>query len=55
LSGESAYTHAEDRLKAAAESGGVGVSIERRKCPVGCVCISKYATWSIPVVDFYFG
>ena len=55
LSGENAYNHAEDRLKAAAESGGVGVSIERRKCPVGCVCSSKYATWSIPVVDFYFG
>jgi len=55
LSGENAYTHAEDRLKAAAERGGVGVSIERRKCPVGCVCSSKYATWSVPVVDFYFG
>jgi hypothetical protein len=55
LSGENAYIHAENRFKAAAANGGVGISIERRKCPVGCICINKYATWSTPVVDFYFG
>jgi hypothetical protein len=54
-SGVNAFTHAETRLREAAESGKVEVSIERRKCQMGCICPSKYATWSTPVVDFYFG
>lgn len=54
-SGENAYTHAEARLREAAGQGKVEVSIERRKCQMGCICASKYATWSTPVVDFYFG
>ena len=54
-SGESAYTHAEKRLRAAAAAGQVEVSIERRQCPTGCLCGEKYAAWSAPVVDFYFG
>jgi hypothetical protein len=54
-SGENAYTHAESRLKAAAAAGQVDVSIERRQCPMGCICPEKYAVWSTPVVDFYFG
>ena len=55
LSGVNAYTHAEARLREAAAQGKVEVSIERRKCPMGCICSSKYAAWSAPVVDFYFG
>ena len=54
-SGENAYTHAEARLKEAAGQGKVELSIERRKCPMGCICTSKYAAWSTSVVDFYFG
>lgn len=55
LSGVDAYTHAETRLREAAAHSKVEVSIERRKCQVGCICASKYAAWSTPVVDFYFG
>lgn len=55
LSGVNAYTHAEARLREAAADSKVEVSIERRKCQMGCICASKYATWSTPVVDFYFG
>jgi hypothetical protein len=54
-SGEDAYTHAASRLQAAAAAGHVDVSIERRKCRSGCICGEKYAAWSAPVVDFYFG
>lgn len=54
-SGVNAYTHAEVRLREAAAHGKVELSIERRKCPMGCICSSKYAAWSTPVVDFYFG
>lgn len=54
-SGLDAYAHAETRLKEAAGQGKVEVSIERRKCPIGCICSSKYAAWSTSVVDFYFG
>jgi hypothetical protein len=55
LSGVNAYTHAEARLREAAARGKVEVSIERRKCQMGCICAGKYAAWSTPVVDFYFG
>lgn len=54
-SGENAYTQAERQLKTAAANGQVVVSIERRKCQIGCICASKYGAWSAPVVDFYFG
>jgi hypothetical protein len=54
-SGENAYTYAENRLKAAAAVGQVEVSIERRECQPGCICVEKYAAWSVPVMDFYFG
>lgn len=54
-SGANAYAHAEARLREAAGHGKVEVSIERRKCQMGCICASKYAAWSMPVVDFYFG
>jgi hypothetical protein len=54
-SGVNAYTHAEDRLREAAGQGKVEVSIEPRICQAGCMCASKYAAWSTPVVDFYFG
>jgi hypothetical protein len=54
-SGENAYTHAENQLKAAAAVGQIEVSIERRKCQTGCMCVEKYAAWSVPVMDFYFG
>jgi hypothetical protein len=54
-SGVNAYTHAETRLREAAANSKIEVSIERRKCQMGCVCASKYAAWSTPVVDFYFG
>jgi len=54
-SGVNAYTHAEARLREAAAHSKIEVSIERRKCQMGCVCASKYAAWSTPVVDFYFG
>jgi hypothetical protein len=55
LAGVNAYTHAEARLREAAARGKVEVSIERRKCQMGCICAGKYAAWSTPVVDFYFG
>jgi hypothetical protein len=55
LSGVSAYTHAEARLREAAARGKVELSIERRKCPPGCICAGKYAAWSTSVVEFYFG
>src|SRR5215468_10760927 len=54
-SGVNAYSHAEARLTEAAADSKVEVSIERRKCPMGCICAGKYAAWSTPVVDFYFG
>jgi hypothetical protein len=54
-SGANAYTHAEARLREAAAHGKIEVSIERRKCQMGCICASKYAAWSTPMVDFYFG
>ena len=54
-SGVNAYTYAESRLRKAAAQSKVEVSIERRKCQTGCICASKYAAWSTPVVDFYFG
>ena len=54
-SGVNAYTHAEARLREAAAQGKVEVSIECRKCPLGCICPSKYAAWSTSVLDFYFG
>ncbi|HWZ45008.1 MAG TPA: hypothetical protein VNW97_16150 [Candidatus Saccharimonadales bacterium] len=53
--GESAYLHARNRLKAAATVGRVELSIERRRCQTSCICLAKYATWSVPVMDFYFG
>jgi hypothetical protein len=53
-SGENAYTHAEIRLKEAAAAGLIEVSVERRKCQPGCICLGKYHTWSAPVMDFYF-
>jgi hypothetical protein len=54
-SGEDAYTHAENHLRVAAALGQIEVSIERRKCQAGCMCVGKYAAWSVPVLDFYFG
>jgi hypothetical protein len=54
-SGANAFAHAESRLRKAATQGKVEVSIERRKCPMDCICPSKYSSWSTPVVDFYFG
>jgi hypothetical protein len=54
-SGENAYTHAENRLKTAAAVGQIGVSVERRACQIDCTCVRKYAAWSAPVMDFYFG
>lgn len=54
-SGGGAYAHAESRLKTAAASGKGQADIQRRKCRAGCVCVEKYATWSVPEVDLYFG
>jgi hypothetical protein len=54
-SGKDAYAHAASQLQAAAAAGHIEVSIERRKCRNGCICGEKYANWSAPVTDFYFG
>jgi hypothetical protein len=53
-SAEKAYTHAENRLKAAAAIGGVKLSIHRRACPNDCVCVQKYAKYNAKKIDFYF-
>lgn len=54
-SGADAYNHAASRLRTAAAAGHVEVTIQRRKCRSGCTCGNKYAAWSAPVMDFYFG
>jgi hypothetical protein len=49
------FTHAEKRLKAAANTGKIKLSIQRRDCPNGCVCINKYAAYSAPALKLWFG
>jgi len=53
-SGQDAYTYAEDRLKKAAKTGQVQVSIIPRTCRYGCTCVQKYAGWDPGRNDFYF-
>jgi hypothetical protein len=52
-SGENAYTHAENRLTAAAV-GQVEACIERRECRSGCICVEKYAQYTPQQMDFWF-
>jgi hypothetical protein len=41
-SGENAFTHAENRIKAAATTGKVEVRVDRRACSDRCGCIRNY-------------
>jgi hypothetical protein len=53
-SGEDAYTYAMNRVTTAAAVGGVEVSIERRECRSGCICVEKYAKYPPQTLDFWF-
>lgn len=52
--GQDAYTFAEGRIRAAAVHGRIEVSIERRTCHEGCICLEKYAKYTPQNMDFYF-
>ncbi len=51
-SGEKAYTHAKNRLKATASP--VDASIERRDCRTGCSCAKEYDEDTHEELDKYF-
>ncbi len=51
-SGENAYTHAKNRLKATASP--IDASIERRECRRGCSCTKEYAEDTNEEIDKYF-
>ncbi len=53
-SGESAYDHAEARLKGAAGTGRIQASISTRACRGGCICVQKYASWRAADFDSFF-
>ncbi|MGA2977989.1 MAG: hypothetical protein ABSD76_00225 [Terriglobales bacterium] len=53
--GKDAFSFAEGRLRAAAETGGTAISIEKRNCQSGCICVDKYAAYSAPTLEFWFG
>lgn len=53
-SGQDAYTHAENQLRAAAAAGGMQSTIQRRICGYDCICIKKYAKYATQKIDFYF-
>lgn len=55
FSGEDAFTHAENRLKAAAAKGQVKLSVQARVCQVGCICLKKYEDRGVQTIDLYFG
>jgi hypothetical protein len=54
-SGEDAYAHAAERLRAAAEVGKINAAIERRECQADCICPKTYAAWKTQDIDLYFG
>jgi hypothetical protein len=43
--GTDAYQHAEQRLKDAAEKGGIIAHISAHQCQPGCICVAKYAAF----------
>ena len=51
-SGESAYTHAKNRLTTTASP--VNASIERRQCRKGCSCAKEYDEDTNEEIDVYF-
>ena len=53
--GKDACSHAAEQLNAAAAIGKIKASIERRECQSGCICLQKYATWSVQDMNLYFG
>jgi hypothetical protein len=53
-SGEDAYTHAYNRLSAAAATGKVGICMNPPNCNSGCACIGKYASYDIRYIDRMF-
>jgi hypothetical protein len=53
-SGEDAYRHAENRLRAASSAGGIRTSIQPHTCRGDCVCIQKYAKFTAANFDHYF-
>jgi hypothetical protein len=52
--GEDAYSHAEQRLKVAAQNGGIIADIAPHRCRDGCVCIAKYARYQAGSFDSIF-
>lgn len=44
--GTDAYTHAEQRLKGAAEIGGVRIVVAPHECRTDCACEAKYGSYS---------
>jgi hypothetical protein len=53
-SGEDAYVCAENRLRTAARSGNIAVSIVRHECHRACSCIEKYARYGGRGIDLLF-
>lgn len=53
-SGQDAYTYAEDRLKKAAMTGLIRVSIIPHTCRSDCTCVQKYAGWNPGTIDSFF-
>jgi hypothetical protein len=54
-SGEDAYTHAANRLNAAAAVGHINAAIAPRVCQQGCLCLKKYAARGVQYMDTFFG
>lgn len=53
-SGRDAYAHAEKRLKGAAASGNVKISIEKHRCRDDCSCVEVYAKYTAQFFDSRF-
>ncbi|MFL5349086.1 MAG: hypothetical protein ACJ8AT_30165 [Hyalangium sp.] len=53
-SGADAYSNAENRLKAAAVSGGITVSIDQHVCRSECICVQVYANHNQQKLDLFF-
>jgi hypothetical protein len=49
--GADAYSHAEQRLKAAAAKGGLLVDISRHQCQDGCICVARYGGYDANYFD----
>lgn len=53
-SGKDAYNYAYQQLTAAAKKGNVKLTIGKRACQYGCICVEKYSKYSPQQMDFWF-